>query len=182
VFATLHTIVAYDAMNRAQFIAMIVALKEVIRICAMLHSIPKRDPLRTRSAQATYSCPPNATARHTATATTGRVNVGSTRLVSRLRERDSKWLVWNPLLHQVNRRPDFVLRYEGFGEKAILWTISRASKAVRQILRDETRAKIRGVFAVFPAFGTASLFMVAERVGFEPTVRFPAHTLSKRAP
>lgn len=23
---------------------------------------------------------------------------------------------------------------------------------------------------------------VAERVGFEPTVRFPAHTLSKRAP
>jgi hypothetical protein len=24
--------------------------------------------------------------------------------------------------------------------------------------------------------------MVAERVGFEPTVRFPAHTLSKRAP
>jgi hypothetical protein len=24
--------------------------------------------------------------------------------------------------------------------------------------------------------------VVAERVGFEPTVRFPAHTLSKRAP
>jgi hypothetical protein len=24
--------------------------------------------------------------------------------------------------------------------------------------------------------------LVAERVGFEPTVRFPAHTLSKRAP
>jgi hypothetical protein len=23
---------------------------------------------------------------------------------------------------------------------------------------------------------------LAERVGFEPTVRFPAHTLSKRAP
>jgi hypothetical protein len=23
---------------------------------------------------------------------------------------------------------------------------------------------------------------MAERVGFEPTVRFPAHTLSKRAP
>jgi hypothetical protein len=24
--------------------------------------------------------------------------------------------------------------------------------------------------------------ILAERVGFEPTVRFPAHTLSKRAP
>ena len=24
--------------------------------------------------------------------------------------------------------------------------------------------------------------VLAERVGFEPTVRFPAHTLSKRAP
>jgi hypothetical protein len=26
------------------------------------------------------------------------------------------------------------------------------------------------------------VYFVAERVGFEPTVRFPAHTLSKRAP
>jgi hypothetical protein len=28
----------------------------------------------------------------------------------------------------------------------------------------------------------AASVKVAERVGFEPTVRFPAHTLSKRAP
>jgi hypothetical protein len=28
----------------------------------------------------------------------------------------------------------------------------------------------------------AALGKLAERVGFEPTVRFPAHTLSKRAP
>jgi hypothetical protein len=29
---------------------------------------------------------------------------------------------------------------------------------------------------------TQDLGKLAERVGFEPTVRFPAHTLSKRAP
>jgi hypothetical protein len=28
----------------------------------------------------------------------------------------------------------------------------------------------------------AAVEVLAERVGFEPTVRFPAHTLSKRAP
>ena len=101
---------------------------------------------------------------------------------SRLREKNSKWFARNPLLHQVNQRPDFVLRYEGFGEKSILQALSRASGVVRQILRDENPVKIRGIFPVFPTFGTANLFMVAERVGFEPTVRFPAHTLSKRAP
>ena len=48
---------------------------------------------------------------------------------SRLRERDSKWLVRNPLLHQVNPRPDFVLRYEACGEKCILQPLSRATEA-----------------------------------------------------
>ena len=71
---------------------------------------------------------------------------------------------------------------EGCGEKFILQPLSRAAEAARQILRDETSGKIRGILAASAADGTASLFMVAERVGFEPTVRFPAHTLSKRAP
>ncbi|CCD99584.1 hypothetical protein BRAS3809_2780021 [Bradyrhizobium sp. STM 3809] len=31
-------------------------------------------------------------------------------------------------------------------------------------------------------FGNGWDEVLAERVGFEPTVRFPAHTLSKRAP
>ena len=32
------------------------------------------------------------------------------------------------------------------------------------------------------SLGNDGIQMLAERVGFEPTVRFPAHTLSKRAP
>lgn len=40
--------------------------------------------------------------------------------MGRMRERDSKWFVQNPLLHQVNRRPDFVLRYEACREKCVL--------------------------------------------------------------
>jgi hypothetical protein len=46
---------------------------------------------------------------------------------SRSRERDSKWLVQNPFLDQINRRPDFVLRYEACREKCILPPLSRAT-------------------------------------------------------
>lgn len=34
----------------------------------------------------------------------------------------------------------------------------------------------------YPCVRAGQNIVVAERVGFEPTVRFPAHTLSKRAP
>jgi hypothetical protein len=39
-----------------------------------------------------------------------------------------------------------------------------------------------GIFGLSHGRQCKDLAMVAERVGFEPTVRFPAHTLSKRAP
>jgi hypothetical protein len=45
------------------------------------------------------------------------------------------------------------------------------------------KSKPRATF--LEAAKASNLFTVcemAERVGFEPTVRFPAHTLSKRAP
>jgi hypothetical protein len=43
--------------------------------------------------------------------------------------------------------------------------------------------KIGLFFKVFSGDGEqARTSGLAERVGFEPTVRFPAHTLSKRAP
>ena len=87
-----------------------------------------------------------------------------------MRERDSKWRVQNPLLDQVNRRPDFVLRCEGCGEKCILQPLSRAAEAPRQILPDETSNKIRGILATFAADGTASLFMVAEGEKLEKTL------------
>jgi hypothetical protein len=35
---------------------------------------------------------------------------------------------------------------------------------------------------VFVVMSKASCSLLAERMGFEPTVRLPAHTLSKRAP
>jgi hypothetical protein len=83
-----------------------------------------------------------------------------------LREEDSKRLVQNPLLDQGNRESDFVLRYEGYGEKCILQPLSRAAEAARQILSDETLGKNRGIFETL-ADGTASKFIVAERGGFE---------------
>ena len=39
-----------------------------------------------------------------------------------------------------------------------------------------------GLFGREMARRSAASAELAERVGFEPTVRFPAHTLSKRAP
>ena len=83
-----------------------------------------------------------------------------------MREEDSKRLVQNPLLDQGNRESDFVLRYEGYGEKCILQPLSRAAEAARQILSDETLGKNRGIFETL-ADGTASKFIVAERGGFE---------------
>ena len=32
------------------------------------------------------------------------------------------------------------------------------------------------------SYGAPAVYRLAERVGFEPTVEFPLHTLSKRAP
>lgn len=91
--------------------------------------------------------------------------------LSRLRERDSKWLAQNQLVDQANRISDFVLRYEGCGEKCVLQPQSRATEAARQILRDEKPSKIPGIFAAFSDRSTASQLMVAEGLGFEPTVR-----------
>lgn len=71
------------------------------------------------------------------------------RLMPGLRERDSKWLVQNPLFNQENCGSDFVLRYEGSGEKCILQPPWRAAKAARQILPDETSGKHREIFATF---------------------------------
>jgi hypothetical protein len=45
------------------------------------------------------------------------------------------------------------------------------------------KARKTGAFVPWMARGEpASPAVLAERVGFEPTVQFPAHTLSKRAP
>jgi hypothetical protein len=87
-----------------------------------------------------------------------------------LRERDLKRLAQNPLLDQVNRRSDFVLRYEGCGEKCILRPLSRAAEAARQILPDETSGNISGLLVTFAADGTASRFMVAEGEKLEKTL------------
>jgi hypothetical protein len=38
------------------------------------------------------------------------------------------------------------------------------------------------IFGLFIKGEVGATVLVAERVGFEPTVQFPAHTLSKRAP
>src|SRR2546427_304328 len=46
------------------------------------------------------------------------------------------------------------------------------------IVKRHPRLLARGVTSFSPAQGKR----LAERVGFEPTVRFPPHTLSKRAP
>ena len=45
---------------------------------------------------------------------------------------------------------------------------------------DETRLGVADIQSTHAP--TQENSVVAERVGFEPTVRFPAHTLSKRAP
>jgi hypothetical protein len=48
---------------------------------------------------------------------------------------------------------------------------------------DQWPTVIAGLIADnFVAENACPLANMAERVGFEPTVRFPAHTLSKRAP
>jgi hypothetical protein len=80
----------------------------------------------------------------------------------RLRERDSNWLVQNPLLQQANRRPDFVLWYEANGEKCILQPYRELLKRPHQILRGEIFGKIRGILAGFGARGTACLNLMAE--------------------
>ena len=72
-----------------------------------------------------------------------------------LRERDSKWIAQNPLLNQVNRRPDFVLRYEAFGERCILQPHREQLRRPHQILLGEIFGKIRGILASFGARGTA---------------------------
>lgn len=98
-----------------------------------------------------------------------------------MRERDSKWLVQNPLLDQVNLGPDSVLRYEGCGEKCILRPLSRAAEATRGILPNETSGKIRGILTTFAADGTASLIMVAEGENLKKTCwPDPAQELSGR--
>ena len=62
----------------------------------------------------------------------------------RMRERDSNWLVWKPLLDQVNRRSDFVLRYEVCGEKCILQPYREQLRRPAKFSRTKPRAKSAG--------------------------------------
>lgn len=50
------------------------------------------------------------------------------------------------------------------------------------ILRPQKSGETREFLACLKLSVRDDFGGVAERVGFEPTVRFPAHTLSKRAP
>src|SRR5579859_6425523 len=75
----------------------------------------------------------------------------------------------NFLLEQANRRSDFVLRYEGCGEKCILQPLSRALRRRAKFSRTKRRAESAGFWRHPTADGTASLLMVAEGEKLEKT-------------
>ena len=73
------------------------------------------------------------------------------------------------------------------------WLTSHPAAIKAEYIEPETdgfsRPRLRGAIeackqtgGTLPIARTEQNSELAERVGFEPTVRFPAHTLSKRAP
>jgi hypothetical protein len=57
-----------------------------------------------------------------------------------------------------------------------------AGRESKSQIRLEMAAAIGAQLPASPLGENLAWYKLAERVGFEPTVRFPAHTLSKRAP
>src|SRR5581483_3791825 len=96
-----------------------------------------------------------------------------------LREKDSETPSAKRLLAGRNRQSSPVRWYKGSGEKRILHAFRTA---IRRRLRSSPSREIGENGGIFWGVGKFLRVMMAERVGFEPTVQFPAHTLSKRAP
>jgi hypothetical protein len=76
-----------------------------------------------------------------------------------------------PLLHQVNRKPDVIMRYRGYGEKCILRALSSATEGASPKSPGRIFDKICGIPVAFAGRGTVCCNLAAKRAGFKLNVR-----------